>query len=111
MKKNNLIFIIVFAIILLNCSSENENTNSDNTILGFWKPLKQINECSDGTQEIFNRKICEQNGRTNFLSNGNFNTTQFEEDNNGIVQNIILLKVLMKLIMKNYLLPKLKMEK
>ncbi len=80
MKKLNLLFGIIIGIIILSCSSENDNNTNQNTIIGEWQQIKTIEVYFDGTEISEDLTQCEQQGRLTLNSNGILTSLRYYED-------------------------------
>lgn len=88
MKKNKLLYGILIGIIILSSCSKNEDSKPDSiTIVGIWKPIKEIEVCSTGKEEISNFSACLQKTRLTFNSNGTLDNQEYSEDTGGCVEN------------------------
>jgi len=74
--------LLLFALILLSCSNDDDNSQSEsqNLIVGVWKPIKEIDRCPNQADDVYNLTECEQMGRLTFNSNGTLSDTGFNEN-------------------------------
>lgn len=78
-KKEFLPFILI--LILVGCSSNNDDDSQSKSSLfiGTWKPVKSVDVCSTGSEDIEILSTCEQTGRLSLNSNGTYSETYFYE--------------------------------
>ncbi|AOW20729.1 lipocalin-like domain-containing protein [Urechidicola croceus] len=83
MKKMKLFCGILIGLMIFSSCSSDDDSNSDSTsIVGIWKPIKEVDVCSTGSEETYDFSICEQKSRVTFSSNETLNITDFD-DNTG----------------------------
>tara|TARA_B110000483_G_C17842035_1_gene406971 strand:+ start:77 stop:541 length:465 start_codon:yes stop_codon:yes gene_type:complete len=90
MKKMKLFCgILIGFIILSSCSSDDDSTPTPETIsiVGVWKPIKQVNVCSTGNEEIVDFTACLQMSRLTFDSNGTLNNMEYSDDTGSCLEN------------------------
>lgn len=77
MKK--LLFLIPF--ILLSCSKDEANENSDDPIVGTWKPIGNVDmyEFNSYEENLFEESECEQRSRLTFEMNGKASYVEYSE--------------------------------
>ena len=73
--------ILLALMVFSSCSSNDDSNSSSNSIVGIWKPVKEVEVCSTGSEQVYDYSSCEQNGRTTFSENGTFNITEFDLNN------------------------------
>ncbi len=68
-------------IMVFGCSSENDNDLEPNSTLfiGTWKPIKEVEICTTGSEDAYLYSACEQEGRLIVNPNGTFYQTYFYE--------------------------------
>jgi len=75
MKKLNLIFGILITLLVFSTCSKDDNDKelepSVNLLIGTWKPLKEVDVCSTGSESISEYSLCEQKSRLIFTSHSN----------------------------------------
>ncbi|WP_055437735.1 lipocalin family protein [Lacinutrix algicola] len=62
------------------CNSQEE------TIVGIWKPIKVVNVCSSGFEEVYDVSTCGQLSRLTFLSNGVYSTSEYSDDTGNCIE-------------------------
>jgi len=66
------------------CSESDENSaDLKNSIIGIWKPVKRVEVCSTGNEEVYVGSVCEQKTRTEFTQNGTWTSIIWREYNSG----------------------------
>ncbi|OBX25139.1 lipocalin-like protein [Gelidibacter algens] len=80
----NLSLISLF--LLISCSPKDNSVSETNSIIGAWKPIKEIHVCSTGTQHVYEYSICEQTGRITLSANGTLSTTAHDQTEGNCVQ-------------------------
>jgi len=65
--------ILIGLMIFSSCSKE----DALSPIIGTWKPVKDVEVCSTGSEEIYNFDSCEQTGRLIFNKDGNFSISAY----------------------------------
>lgn len=81
MKKMKLFCgILIGLMIFSSCSSDDDNNSDSTSIVGIWKPIKEVDVCSTGNEETYDFSTCEQMTRITFSSNGAFIDTEFDND-------------------------------
>jgi len=60
MKTVKLLSLVLLTVISFSCSSNDEDGLSSNSIVGTWKPIKEVRVCSTGKEEVQNTSSCEQ---------------------------------------------------
>ncbi|MBB6682411.1 lipocalin family protein [Aequorivita sp. 609] len=79
--------ILIGLIIFSSCSSD-DNSNPDSvSIVGIWKPIKDVSNCSSGNQNVLNFTTCQQTSRLIFNENGTFSETAYIEDGTNCIIN------------------------
>lgn len=65
--------ILIGLMIFSSCSNDDDNDINQNTnlIIGTWKPIKEVDVCSTGSEEIFDFDNCTQQSRYVFTSHDN----------------------------------------
>ncbi len=83
MKK---VLIFLLAILIVSCSESSESDenslNNTTSIIGIWKPIKFIDVCSTGSEEVYVFTICEQQSRIEFTEYDTVNSTWYGNDSN-----------------------------
>ena len=79
MKKLNLFIGLLIGFMILSCSSDDDNSNSNN-LIGTWKPIKEVDICSTGSEQVSEYSECRQTGRLTFSSNESMTVTVYEVD-------------------------------
>lgn len=69
--------ILIGLMIFSSCSSDDDNSTNSTSIVGIWKPIKEVDVCSTGNEDIYTYDSCEQTDRVTFESNGNVNETSY----------------------------------
>ncbi|HUH47943.1 MAG TPA: lipocalin family protein [Arenibacter sp.] len=82
MKKQNLFYGLLALFIIFSSCSKDDDSNS-NSIVGIWKPIKEIDVCSNGSEEKIDYDSCEQTGRFVFEKSGSFSKIDNYLNNNG----------------------------
>lgn len=83
MKTRNLtfIFLLTSLFFLASCSNNDDSDSNleSNLLIGIWKPIKAVDVCSSGSQEVYNYSLCEQNGRLTINAGGSFSESSYYE--------------------------------
>ncbi|PQJ17042.1 hypothetical protein BST93_10240 [Nonlabens tegetincola] len=66
-------------------SDDNSNINSG-SIIGTWKPIKEVNVCSTGSEIVYDFDSCIQTGRLIFFNNGTVSDTGYKLQNGNCEQ-------------------------
>ena len=86
MKTQNLIYVIFLSCLFLfaSCSSNDDGgTNTEsNLFIGIWKPIKDVDVCSTGSEDIYSYPVCEQNGKLTINADGNFDGSNYYDFSN-----------------------------
>ena len=74
MKKMKLFCGILIGLMIFSSCSSDDDSNSDSiSIIGIWKPIKEVGVCQDGSEQIDEYSISEQESeKLTFNSNGTF---------------------------------------
>jgi hypothetical protein len=83
MKKINLLFGLLTVLILISCSSDDDNSNSEITIIGTWK-LIGGNSSSTGDYQLTD---CSLMTRLTFNQNSTANFEEHFDDNNDCLED------------------------
>ena len=89
-KKMKSFYGLLICLILFSSCSSDEDSNFDpssiigipSLIIGTWKPLKEVDVCSTGSEVIREYSICEQKSRLTFYANGDYYTEYSVENGN-----------------------------
>ena len=77
-KLQKISILILVSFFIFSCKSDDDNnsnpndSNPNDSIIGVWKPLREIDECPNGETDTFEYNECEQSGRLTFNSNGSY---------------------------------------
>jgi len=74
-------FILISLQILLSCSSD-DNTTSQNIIIGEWQQIRTIEIDNNGNESAEDLTTCEKQGRLILNTNGSLGFLRFFEDDN-----------------------------
>ena len=69
-----LIGILITLLVFSTCSKDDNDKElepSVNLLIGTWKPLKEVDVCSTGSESISEYSLCEQKSRLIFTSHSN----------------------------------------
>jgi hypothetical protein len=77
--------ILILCVISFACSSSDDENRSSESLIGVWKPMKDV-EIIDDVEEVYIYTSCEQQSRYVFEANGNFIFTNYD-DNDGCTLN------------------------
>ena len=74
MKKMKLFCgILIGLMIFSSCSSDDDNNSDSTSIVGIWKPIAEVGVCQDGSEQIDEYSISEQESeKLTFNINGTF---------------------------------------
>ncbi len=72
--------ILIGLFIFTNCSNSDDSNINSNSIIGTWKPIKDVNICSTGSEEIIDYSSCLQMSRTTYNSDGTFNSKEYSDE-------------------------------
>lgn len=79
MKKHAILYGFLISLLCLTSCSDKEDSNSETpSIIGVWKPIKEVSVCSTGSEQVYEYSICEQTGRTIFNKNGTFSVSAYD---------------------------------
>ncbi|MDA9125987.1 lipocalin family protein [Flavobacteriaceae bacterium] len=88
MKKLNLLIGILIGIMILSsCSSDDDSNSNSVSIVGIWKPIKEVFVCSTGNEETSDFSTCLLMTRLTFNSNNTFNNQEYSEDTVDCLEN------------------------
>ena len=88
MKKLNLVIGILIGIMILSsCSSDDDSNSNSVSIVGIWKPIKEVFVCSTGNEETSDFSTCLLMTRLTFNSNNTFNNQEYSEDTVDCLEN------------------------
>lgn len=79
LKKLSLVFTIGISVLFMGCSSEDDSDEVVEPFVGVWKPLKEVEVCSETPSYTYNYSSCEQKGRLTINANGTFSQSSFYE--------------------------------
>jgi len=79
MKKLTILIMILTLLINFSCSSNDDSSNSNN-LIGTWKPIKEVDVCSTGSEQVSEYSECRQTGMLTFSSNESMTVTVYEVD-------------------------------
>jgi hypothetical protein len=86
MKKMKLFCGILIGLLIFSSCSNNDDSNSNSTsIVGTWKPIKEVDVCSTGSEEAYDFDSCEQTSRLIFNDNGSFSENSYYLSGNDCV--------------------------
>ena len=84
MKKMKLFCGILIGFMILSSCSSDADSNSDSiSIVGIWKPVKNVDVCSTGYEEVYVHSSCIQMSRITYYSDGTINWTENSYNNAG----------------------------
>ena len=69
--------ILIGLMIFPSCSSNDDSNSNITSIIGIWKPVKEVDVCSTGNKETISFTTCAQMTRVTFYLDGDYNETQF----------------------------------
>lgn len=73
--------ILIVIMTLANCSSNNDSNSAENALVGTWKPIKEVDVCSTGSQVSSQYSTCQQQSRYTFNENGTFSIIDYQMEN------------------------------
>lgn len=72
--------LFVLLLTLTSCPKDDDgDVLNGNTLIGTWKPIKDVDVCSENDMDVFNFSPCMQEGRFIFQEDGSFSSTEYEE--------------------------------
>lgn len=83
MKKLNLLLAVLIGLSTLSCSSDDENTMSQDVVIGIWKPIKVVEVYKVANDVTYEASSCYQKSRITFASDGSYNQQIFSENKSG----------------------------
>ena len=87
MKKMKLFLgILIGLLIISSCSSDDDSNSDTGSIIGTWKPIKEVDVCSTGFEDVYDFDSCEQTGRIIFSEDGTLNITEYDLENGNCEQ-------------------------
>ena len=89
MKKLFLFLAVVILMFPFGCSNDDDNTPKQDLIIGIWKPVKDVEVYTNGSQDIYTPSACELKNRYTFKADGSFFTTDFPESDDGNCEELI----------------------
>ncbi len=64
--------LLIGFLTLISCSKNDNNSESIvNLIIGTWKPIKEVDVCSTGSEQVYEYDNCEQQSRYVFAAHDN----------------------------------------
>ena len=92
MKKIKLFYGILIGLMIFSSCSSNEGSDEESnpesiSIVGIWKPVKEIDVCSTGNEETSIFSTCLQMTRLTFNLNGTLNNQEYSENTGDCVEN------------------------
>ena len=88
MKKVKLFLgIIIGLMIFSSCSSDDDSNSNSVSIVGIWKPIKEVFVCSTGNEQTSNFSTCLLMTRLTFNSDNTFNNQEYSEDTGDCLEN------------------------
>ena len=82
MNKEMKSFCGLYLIVFSSYDSDEDSDADSLLIIGTWKPLKEVDVCSTGSEVIREYSICEQKSRLTFYANGDYYTEYSVENGN-----------------------------
>ena len=88
MKEMKLFCGILIGLMIFSSCSNDDDSNSDSTsIVGIWKPIKEVDICSTGNENTSDFSTCLQRSRLTFNSDGTLNNMEYSEDTGECLEN------------------------
>lgn len=69
--------LLIGLLVFTSCSSDDDASASEELLIGTWKPVKEVDVCSTGNEEIYILDDCEQTGRITFASSGTLSILEY----------------------------------
>ena len=85
-KPKPILFLLCAFTLLTGCPKDDEmiiEPSTQELLIATWKPVRDVEVCSGGGQEVYNYNSCEQNGRLMFNTGGTLNVSIYFEQQNG----------------------------
>ena len=80
MRKLNLLCGLLIGLLILSSCSNNDDSNS-NSIIGVWKPVKEVDVCSTGSEQSSDYSACHQQSRYTFNADGSLTIVDYQLEN------------------------------
>jgi hypothetical protein len=81
--KLQIINTVIVLLLIVGCSKEDDTSTKEVLLIGTWKPIKEVDVCSTGSEFNSVYSVCEQMGRTIFSLDGTLKITQYQDLDNG----------------------------
>ena len=64
-----LLLVVSLLLVLVSCSTQTEsNTDREvSLIVGTWKPVKEVDVCTTGSEQVYQYDACQQEGQYEFI--------------------------------------------
>lgn len=80
MKNLNLFIGIFISILFLTSCSKDKDSDND-SLVGTWKPIREVDVCSTGSEDIYEYSVCQQKSRYVFKNDGTLTINEYDDEN------------------------------